>query len=329
MPHYGFYTHLLLDKNLDKEFYSYRVLLPFTNRYISITYLKVKTMFLIIGIVIVIGSVLAGYLMVHGNLSILFQPAELVIIFGAAIGSLVIASPVRVLKLITANIKLLLATSGASKAIYVDLLMLLFTILVKARKEGLLGLEQDVNKPKESSLFQNYPKIVHDHHLLDFVCDNIKVIIAVAAKPHELEELMDMDIEVRHHEESIPATSLTSLADSLPGLGIVAAVLGIVVTMGLINEPPEVLGHHIGAALVGTFLGILASYGFMGPMATNLAFKVQEKGVCLSVAKTVLFAFAKGTIPQMAIEYGRRAIPMYDRPSFDEINDLMKEAKSK
>ncbi|KJR41970.1 flagellar motor stator protein MotA [Candidatus Magnetoovum chiemensis] len=286
-------------------------------------------MFLIIGIVIVIGSVLTGYLMVHGNLAILFQPAELVIIFGAALGSLVIASPLRVLKLIIGNIKLLLATSGASKAVYVDVLMLLFGIAVKARKEGLIALEGEVYKPKESALFSNFPKVLQDHHLVDFICDNLKVITAAAAKSHELDELMDMDIEVRHHEESIPATSLTSLSDSLPGLGIVAAVLGIVVTMGKINEPPEILGHHIGAALVGTFLGILASYGFMGPMATNLGFKMQEKAVCLSIAKAILIAIAKGIAPQMAIEYGRRAIPMYDRPSFDEVNDMMKAAKSK
>ena len=286
-------------------------------------------MFLFIGIAIVIGCVLGGYAMVHGNFSMLIQPAELVIIFGSGLGSLVIASPIRVLKLIVGNIKLLLAASGASKSIYVDILMLLFTILMKARKEGLIAIENDVYKPKESPLFQNYPKIISDHHLLDFICDNLKVIVSVGAKPNELDDLMELDIDVRHHEENIPPGSLTKLSDSLPGLGIVAAVLGIVVTMGKINEPPEVLGHHIGAALVGTFLGILASYGFMGPMATNLEFKMQEKSVCFSVARTVLFAFAKGTMPQMAIEYGRRAIPMYDRPSFDEMSDLMKNAKSK
>jgi chemotaxis protein MotA len=286
-------------------------------------------MFIIIGVVVVLGTVIGGYIMEHGNLSVLFQPAELIIIFGAALGALIIASPPKILKMILGNIKLIFATSGASRQSYIDILMVLSQLFIKARKDGILALEREVEKPKESQIFTKYPSVLSDHHLLSFICDNLKVIISTSPPAHELENLLEIDMEVNKHEEMIPSTSIAKLADSLPGLGIVAAVLGIVVTMGKINEPPEVLGHSIGAALVGTFLGILFCYGFIGPMATNLEFKVKDKEISYLIIKTALIAFVEGAAPQIALEYGRRAIPSGERPTFDELDKLMKDAKAK
>lgn len=286
-------------------------------------------MFIIIGAVVVLGAVIGGYLMEHGNLHVLFQPAELVIIFGAAIGSLIIASPVRVLKMIVGNLKLIFAAKAAGKENYVEILMLLSQLFAKARKDGILALEREVEKPHESQIFQKYRSILADHHLLSFICDNLKVIISTSPPAHELDNLLELDLEVNKHEEMVPSSSIAKLADSLPGLGIVAAVLGIVVTMGKINEPPEVLGHSIGAALVGTFLGILFCYGFIGPMATNLEFKVKEKEISYMIIKTALIAFVEGAAPQIALEYGRRAIPSGERPTFDELDKLIKDAKAK
>jgi len=286
-------------------------------------------MFIIIGAVVVIGCVIGGYMMSHGNMSILFQPAELVIIFGAAIGSLIIASPPKILKMILGNIKVIFAASGATRETYIDILMVLSQLFVKARKDGILALEKEVEKPHESQIFTKYPTVLADHHLVSFICDNLKVIISTSPPAHELDNLLELDMEVNKHEEMVPSTSIAKLADSLPGLGIVAAVLGIVVTMGKINEPPEVLGHHIGAALVGTFLGILFCYGFIGPMATNLEFKVKDKEISYLIIKTALIAFVEGAAPQIALEYGRRAIPSGERPSFDELDKLMKDAKAK
>ncbi len=286
-------------------------------------------MFIFIGAFVVLGAVIGGYLMAHGNLHVLFQPAELVIIFGAAIGSWIIASPPKIMKMIIGNIKLVFAASGAKKENYVEILLVLSQLFIKARKDGLIGLEKEVEKPKESQIFSKYPGILADHHILDFICDTFKIIITSTPAAHELDSLLEMEMEVNAHEELTPSASIAKLADSLPGLGIVAAVLGIVLTMGKINEPPEVLGHHIGAALVGTFLGILACYGFVGPIATNLEYKVHDREVSFRIVKAALIAYLGGSSPQMAIEYGRRAIPSADRPSFDELDKLAKDAKTK
>jgi len=286
-------------------------------------------MFVIVGILVVLGSVIGGYLMEHGNLGVLFQPAELVIIFGAAIGSLVISSPKKVLLLVTGSIKSIFESGEVTKETYLDLMILMNRLFRKIRKEGLLAIETDVDNPKQSAIFSSHDSILADQQVLEFICDNLRVIISTSLPAHEFESLLDTDIEIRDHERLIPAGSIAKVADALPGLGIVAAVMGVVLTMGKISEPPEVLGHSIGAALVGTFLGVLCCYGFVGPMASNLEHKGKEKEIFLTVIKAALLACAAGAAPQTALESARRAIPYGDRPTFEELEEAMKKWKEK
>jgi len=286
-------------------------------------------MFAIVGILVVLGSVIGGYLMEHGNLAVLFQPAELVIIFGASIGSLVISSPKKVLFLVSASIKGIFQSGEITKEAYLDLMVLMNRLFRKIRKEGLLAIETDVDNPKKSAIFSSHESIISDQQSLDFICDNLRVIISTSLPAHEFESLLDTDIEVRGHEKQIPVVSITRVADALPGLGIVAAVLGVVLTMGKMSEPPEVLGHSIGAALVGTFLGVLCCYGFVGPMAANLEHKGKEKEIYLTVIKAALLACAAGAAPQTALESARRAIPYGERPTFEELEEAMKKWKEK
>jgi chemotaxis protein MotA len=268
-------------------------------------------------------------MMEHGNFSVLVQPAELVIIGGAALGSLVISSPPRVLKLIIKDIGKIFGGGGAGRAAYIELLMLLNQLFWKIRREGLLAIEGDIEDPTQSEVFKRFGTIISNHHALDFICDNFRVIISTNMAPHELDTLLEIDMEANHHDAMIPATSINKVGDALPGLGIVAAVLGVVITMGKISEPPEVLGHSIGAALVGTFLGVLACYGFVGPMATNLEHKAADHEIYYNVIKTSLVSFVGGAAPQIAVESGRRAIPGTERPSFQELEQEIKKWKDK
>lgn len=285
-------------------------------------------MFSIIGIVVVFAAVIMGYLMEHGNLGVLIQPAEFVIIFGASIGSLLISSPSGVLKLIIKNLGKILASGEVKKKDYLELLLLLNQIFYKARKEGLIVLEKDVENPEKSDLFSRPEGVASTPVIQNFICDTLRIMIITSMPPHELDSLIDLDIEARNHENLIPSLSIAKVADSLPGLGIVAAVLGVVLTMGKISEPPEVLGHSIGAALVGTFLGVLACYGFVGPMASNLEHKAKGKEILFNVIKTALTSFMGGVAPQIAIESGRRVIPSSERPSFIEVEGAIREWKS-
>ena len=276
-------------------------------------------MFVIIGIVVVFGSVIGGFLMEGGNLHVLFQPAELVIIFGASIGAFFIASPSRVVKLVIKHITSIISSKEQSKEKYLEILSLLYQLFSKIRKEGLISIESDVEAPDKSAIFDKYKSVMTNLDVINFLCDNVKVIITVNVPPHELEDLMELEIETYHHEAMVPSRSLAKIADALPGLGIVAAVLGVVLTMGKIDQPPSVLGHCVGAALVGTFLGVLMCYGFVGPMATNLEYKVKEDSVYFQIIKVALVAFVGGSPPQMAVEFARRAIPGKERPTFDEL----------
>lgn len=285
-------------------------------------------MLIIIGAVVVAVSIIGGYLMEHGHLAVLFQPAELLIIGGAAMGSFLVANPLKIIKTVLGNIRKIFAKSHG-KDFYLQILTLLSDIFSKMRKEGLLSLEKDVETPDKSELFKKYPDIMKNHHLLAFICDNLNVIVSISVQPHEIESLMDIDIEVNHEFELVAAQGVTTVADSLPGLGIVAAVLGVVVTMGKISEPPEVLGHSIGAALVGTFLGILLCYGFVGPIGTNLGHVIKEEGIAFQIVKVSLIAYMQTTSPQMAVEFGRRAIPGSDRPSFAELQNSIKKTSKK
>ncbi len=283
-------------------------------------------MMTIIGFGVVVVAIVGGYLMEHGNLSVLFQPAELVIIGGAAVGAFLISAPSKVVSQVGRSIGTVFSTKNHSKSHYVELLSLLYQVFSKIRKEGLISIEADIEHPEQSPLFKRFPSIAKEKHLLNFICDNLKVIITTSIPPHELDGLLDIEIETGNHEAMVPSHALTTIADGLPGLGIVAAVLGIVLTMGKIDQPPAVLGHSIGAALVGTFLGILLCYGFVGPMAANLAYKAKEEEVSYQVIKLAIVAFVGGSAPQIAVEFGRRAIPGDDKPTFAELEKAVRSA---
>jgi chemotaxis protein MotA len=275
-------------------------------------------MFAIIGIVIVFGSVLGGYLMEHGNVKVLVQPAELVVIGGAAIGTVLIANPLHILKQIVGGVVGVFGGSKFTKQRYLESLKMMYELLNKARREGLMALEADVEDPGKSPIFSKYPAFLKDHHIRDYFCDTMRMAIT-GVEAFDLDQLLDLDMEVHHHSASLPIASLSSMADSLPGLGIVAAVLGVVITMGALGGPPEEIGHKVAAALVGTFLGILLCYGLVGPLAASMQKIAEDEGAYLHVVRVVMVSFLKGTAPIMAVEFARRAIPGHVRPSFLEV----------
>ena len=281
-------------------------------------------MFVIIGIAVVLGSVVGGYVLEHGNLNLLFQPVELLIIGGAAVGAFFISSPLKVLGIVSKNIVRVLSARGTSKKEFLEILGVLNGIFTKMRKEGLIAIEADIETPDQSPLFTKYPSILKNHHAVSFICDNLKVIISANVTPFELENIMDLELDSHHHEAMIPSHSITKVADGLPALGIVAAVLCVVLTMAKKSEPPEVLGHSIGAALVGTFLGVLLSYGFVGPIGTHLEHIAEEDMVIFQVIKIALVSFVGGAAPQIAVEYARRVIPSGVKPGFTELEEAMR-----
>ncbi|HXG30992.1 MAG TPA: flagellar motor stator protein MotA [Thermodesulfobacteriota bacterium] len=276
-------------------------------------------MFTAIGIIVVLVAVVGGYLFEHGNLSLLFQPAEFIIIFGAALGSFLIASPPKVVGIVIKNTISIVSLKSYTKENYIELLSLLYQIFTKIKKEGLVSIESDIEDPDKSPIFKKYGSVNGNRLAVNSICDNLKVIITTNVSPHELETLMDTEIEAFRHESMLPARSLSKVADALPGLGIVAAVLGVILTMGKIDQPPAVIGHSIGAALVGTFLGVLMSYGFVSPMATKFEHMADENRSYLEIIKIALVAFVSGAAPQIAVEFGRRAIPVKERPLFNEL----------
>ncbi|MGB6724885.1 MAG: flagellar motor stator protein MotA [Terracidiphilus sp.] len=276
-------------------------------------------MFAIIGIVVVFGAVIGGFLMEKGQMAVLVQPAELLIIAGAGAGTLLVANPLRVLQAIVKGLLGILKGSPFTKARYLSTLKMMYQFLNKVRKEGLLAVEMDVEKPKESAIFKNFPDFLADHHAMDFVCDTLRTAITGGVEPFDMDQMMELDMEVHHQGAVLPVDSLTTMADSLPGLGIVAAVLGVVITMGALGGPPEEIGKHVAAALVGTFLGILLCYGLVGPLAANMRKTADDHNDYLHVLRVLMLAFLKGAAPMIAIELGRRAIPAHARPSFDEM----------
>jgi chemotaxis protein MotA len=275
-------------------------------------------MFAIIGIVVVFGSVLGGYLMEHGNIRVLIQPAELVVIGGAAIGTVLIANPLHILKQIAAGVAGVFGGSKFTKQRYLDSLKMMYELLNKARREGLMALEADVEDPAKSPILSKYPVFLKDHHVRDYFCDTMRMAIS-GVEAFDLDQLLDLDMEVHHNGAGLPIASLSSMADSLPGLGIVAAVLGVVITMGALGGPPEEIGHKVAAALVGTFLGILLCYGLVGPLASSMQKTSDDEGAYLHVLRVMMISFLKGTAPIMSVEFARRAIPGHVRPGFLEV----------
>ncbi|MCC7497476.1 MAG: flagellar motor stator protein MotA [Bryobacterales bacterium] len=276
-------------------------------------------MFAIIGILIVFGAVISGYLLEHGNLKVLIQPAELVIIGGAALGTIFISNPPAVIKAILAGMGSVFGNSRFTKSLYLETLKLLYAVMQKARKGGLASLETDVDEPANSELFAKFPPGKPDHHVRDFVCDTLRMAVTGGPTAFELDQMMELDMDVHHHYSHQPAAALSAVADSLPGLGIVAAVLGVVITMGALGGPPEEIGHKVAAALVGTFLGILLCYGMFGPMAAKMAKAAEEEGHYYHVLRVAMTSFVKGASPLIAIEFARRAVPGLVRPSFGDL----------
>jgi chemotaxis protein MotA len=285
-------------------------------------------MFLIIGAIVVIASVLGGFAMVGGQILALWHLNEIIVICGSAAGAYMIATPPKVMK------AALVATQGVFKGPkykrqeYVDLLKLIYEVLVKMRREGMMAVEADVDSPKESAIFQKYPKILADHHMLDFITDCLRLMVGSNMNPHELESLLEYELETHHHEALEPAHSVQKVADALPGFGIVAAVLGIINTMSVVGSaPPSEIGMKVASALVGTFLGILLAYGFVGPLSTAMENRANEDAKAFEVVKMALIASVRGYAPTVAIEFARKLLFSDVRPTFQDLEADLRAAK--
>ena len=284
-------------------------------------------MFSIIGIVVVFGCIAGGYLMEHGNIKVLLQPAELLIIAGAALGTMLISNPVHTLKQMISGLIGAFGSSKYGEKRYVDSLKMMYELLQKARKEGLVALETDIEDPDKSPLFTKYADFVKDHHAVAFVCDTMRMAVSGGVEVFDLDQMLDADMEVHHHEASEPVSALSTMADALPGLGIVAAVLGVVITMSALGGPPEEIGKKVASALVGTFLGILLCYGLVGPLAARMGKMADEQHAFMMVLRVTMIAFLKGVAPIMAVEIGRRTVPGHVRPSFTAVEAACRGAR--
>jgi len=284
-------------------------------------------MFVIVGFLVVTTSVIGGYLLAHGNLSVLFQPAELVIIGGAALGGFLISNPMKVVKATVGALLGILASTSYQREDYLEALLLLNGLFYKIRQQGLVSIESAVDSPQDSPLFNQYPKVIKNHQAVNLISDTLRTVMTTTIAAHELEALIDTELETYYDEIILPSKAINTTADGLPGLGIVAAVLGVVITMGYISEPPEVLGNHIGAALVGTFIGVLLCYGYVGPLGKNLEHEAHEKMQYLNVIKVSLIAFLGGSAPKVAVEFGRRVIPENAKPTFAEVEEVLRQKK--
>ncbi|MEQ1770254.1 MAG: flagellar motor stator protein MotA [Devosia sp.] len=276
---------------------------------------------LIIGIVIILGSVIGGFVAMGGHLEVLIQPFEAVIILGAAFGAFVIGNTGPVLKQVGKVFGSLFRGSRYNKAAYVELLGLQFTLFKMVQSKGILALEPHIENPKDSEIFNRFPKFAANHHAVEFMCDYLRMMTLGSNNVHQVEALMDEELETHHQENDRVVGAIQSLADGTPALGIVAAVLGVIKTMGSISEPPEVLGHMIGGALVGTFLGVFVAYGFFGPFAQALRNIYEAESKYFLSMKTGLLAHMSGTPPVMAIEFARKMLMSEDRPTFLEIDE--------
>jgi chemotaxis protein MotA len=284
-------------------------------------------MFVVIGWVVVIGSVIGSFLGVGGHLVALFQPFELLCIFGAAVGAFVVSNPVTTLKKTLKVLPTAFKKGGYSKDKYVQLIALLYELLQKARKEGMMALEVDVEAPQNSPTFKKYEHVLNDHHLLEFIVDYLRMMSSGNINALEMQDLMDEELETHHAETSLAAGAIQKMADGLPAFGIVAAVMGVVHTMGSVGAAPAILGEMIAGALVGTFLGILLSYGFFGPLADLLAAKGQAEAKPFQCVKSVLLASMNGYAPAIAVEFGRKVLFTADRPTFQELDDAVRATK--
>ncbi len=285
-------------------------------------------MFLLIGYVVILAASVGTYA-VHGSLAALFVPLEYLAILGLTIGGFVASNGAKAIKATVAALPSVLKGSHLNKTLYMELLAMLFEVLTKVRKEGLMSIESDIENPEASPIFSKYPAIAGDHHVMEFITDYLRMMVGGNLNAFEIENLMDVEIETHHHEAHLPAHVMQKTADAVPAFGIVVAVMGVVNVMGSVGEPPAVLGKMIGGALVGTFLGILVSYGFVAPIAGQLEQKAEEGGKIYQCIKAVLLASMNGYAPQVAVEFGRKVLYSTDRPTFSELEEDLKSRKGK
>ncbi|MFT4060100.1 MAG: flagellar motor stator protein MotA [Legionella sp.] len=284
-------------------------------------------MLILVGYLVVLFCVFGGFALGGGHLAAIFQPVELLIIGGAALGALIVGNRMSVLKALGKALPKVFKSEKNSKTTSIALLGLLYNLLNKARQQGMMSVESDIEEPESSPIFTNYPALMNEHHIIEFICDYFRLIITSNMQPFQLEALMDMEIESHHAEEMIPAFTLSKIADAMPAFGIVAAVLGVVHTMESINLPPAQLGVLIAHALVGTFLGILLGYGFIGPLATAMEQRANQTQLMLQSIKATVLASLHNNPPLIAVEFGRKVLFSAQRPSFSQLNDEIKNVK--
>ncbi|XYJ12191.1 flagellar motor stator protein MotA [Telluria sp. B2] len=286
-------------------------------------------MLVIIGYVIVCASVFGGFVMSGGHMAALFQPLELLMIGGAALGAFFVGNNSKAIKATMKALPTVFKGSAYTKEMYMELMSLLFDVLSKVRKEGLMSIEGDIEAPEASPLFSKYPLVLADHHIVEFMADYLRLMVSGNMDAFQIENLMDNEIETHHHEGAVPAHVIAKLGDGLPAFGIVAAVMGVVHTMESVGIPPAELGILIAKALVGTFLGILLAYGFVGPLASVLEQKLEESSKMFQCVKVTLLASLNGYAPALAVEFGRKVLYSTERPSFAELEEHIKKAKGK
>lgn len=280
-----------------------------------------------IGVLIVIVSVFGGYLLAGGHLQVIFQPYEIIIIFGASFGAFVIGNTMTTVKHAAKMTTKALLGKGPSKKDYVELLQLMFQLFQIFRKDGPQAVEKHIEEPNSSEIFKAYPNFLKNHHAVDFLCDTMKITLSADLSQYDVDDLLDQDIKTAHEEEHAAQHAVQTMADGLPGLGIVAAVLGIVHTMGYLDQGPTVIGAHVAAALIGTFLGVFACYGFIAPIAAKIKNDIDSEGRFLSVIKAALVSLQRGAPPLVCVEFARRSIYPNERPSFEEMDTATKDAK--
>lgn len=287
-------------------------------------------MFVLIGYAIVIFAIFGGFVMAGGHIAALLQPIELLMIFGGAAGAFLVGNDAKTIRATIKVLPSLLQGSQYSKKMYMDLLAMMFEILTKIRKDGMMSIEKDVENPENSAIFGKYPKLLKDHHLIDFICDYLRLMLSGNMDAFQIENLMDNDIETHDAESHIVSHAIAKMADGMPAFGIVAAVMGVVHTMESVGSvPPAALGALIAQALVGTFLGILLGYGFIGPLASLLEQKHAESSKMLQTTKVIMIASLNGYAPTIAVEFGRKVLFSTERPGFIELEDHIKEARTK
>ncbi|HTO91376.1 MAG TPA: flagellar motor stator protein MotA [Candidatus Sulfotelmatobacter sp.] len=286
-------------------------------------------MIALIGLIVVVGSVIGGFTVAGGQLAALFHVSEIIVICGTALGTLLISTPPSTLAGLAGRVGKIIQPSPFGRGLYLDALKMMFELFQIARRDGLVAIESHIEGPDKSAVFRKYARVLKHHHAIEFLCDSLRLVLVGSVPPHDLEMLLDSEIDVHHEQEARPVSALQRMSDGLPGIGIVAAVLGIVVTMGAIAGPIEQIGEHVAAALTGTFLGVLLAYGFIGPLSNGLDNLNQAEARFYQFMKASVVAFAKGFPPIVAVEFARRTIYAEDRPSFTEMETACKSLKAK